>query len=1252
MDKFILHIFFFGLCKWNAVYSASPTISVLASTASISETTAIGTSVLSITASDSDGDTVTYSVASGGAKFVMNGAVLTTSDTFDYETSSDRTHNVVIRKHCAMDKILSSSLKAYYNCQLNIIRISVKNLVCSDADATACTISIQSGDDATNKFAISGTSIVTSANAIDYESLAGSNYVYTLIVVSSSDSISSATATVYVTITAVNEITPGTFSTSPSTISIAESVSIGTSVCQVSATDGDTEPAGALQYSIVAGDTNGDFGIDAVSGIIYTAKTIDYESHTSYPLTVQATDAASSPLSSSAVVTVTITNVNDNPPICTPNYGIVSLVETSTAGTTKHPLLGLRYVIYQRIVPLVETSTAGTTVHTLSCSDADGTTPTYSITSGNSDGIFAVSTSGVITIDTGKFRCYRMLIVVLAVDYDTGATAYSLAVQVTDGTYSTTVTVAVTITASNEATPSFSSNPTVNLAEDSSVGTAVYTYTASDSDAAPHGIASYEITTVTNSGITFFTIDHSSGAIQLAKTLDYESQTTYAITVVATDGGNLKCGTTWYPTYSNILYCNNKHQGFIKLLQRLLATLDYETTTSYSLEITVSDSASPARSTIVQVEITITNVNEATPVFTSSGLYSITFDEDTATATTLVTVSASDTDTGDTIVYGFVSAYTGFVIIPSTGVILLTESLNYETATTHSLLTTATDGTRTTTATVSLTVNDVNETPVFGSALYSPTIDENKAIGSSVVQVSASDVDASTNGVITYSLVSGDGSSYFVIDASTGVITTSALLDYEEKTEYNLIIRAADGASPSLSATCLVNITVNDLNDNAPLFIPNTFTLIINENVTTSTVIKTLDAADADSSVTNNNVFEYTLTTNTIPFSVGTTNGQVTTNTALDRETTASEEAPLNTYLFTISACDIDEGDNSRLTYIISAGDSNNDFKIESGVIFTAKTLDRETIAVYNLVIEVSDNGSPTNTATVTATVTISDINDNRPSFTTNFAFTVSESLAINGNVGTISASDADVGVNAALTYSIQQYWSSGTNPFTIISSTGVISIGSSLDRETLDTYHLLVRVADGGTPSLSSDLNITVSVSDVNDNAPVFGNLSYSGTVVEGAIVGTTVLTVSASDADAGSNAIISFSIDTASSGGTTADQYFTMASATGVITVKQATDNGSPQLTTSVSIYVSVTDINDNNPVFSPTFYDSEISYLVTCSSSITTLTATDADSGDNGAVSYYIISSDNINFDDYFEIGSSTDTGDNGAVSYYIK
>ncbi|KAJ8301925.1 hypothetical protein KUTeg_020912 [Tegillarca granosa] len=653
--------------------------------------------------------------------------------------------------------------------------------------------------------------------------------------------------------------------------------------------------------------------------------------------------------------------------------------------------------------------------------------------------------------------------------------------------------------------------------------------------------------------------------------------------------------------------------------------------------------------------------------------------------TTVLTVSATDADFGDTWIYGLDKSYAHFKIDPSTGELLLLDKLDWETKSSHSLLVTATDsGGLVATSTVVITSRRVS-------------VYEEQTSGSTVKSITALDKDSGINGHIKYKIISGNGISSFRIDSVTGKITTTKKLDYEIQNFYDIVIQAADGASPSLSATTLLKVTLLDINDNPPVFIPIAYTLSVFENIRVGSTVTTVTASDADSSSHGNNAIHYSLQSSK-QFKIDPSTGIITTSSILDRETTSSydlvifaidggsrkqtgtctitvmvfdvndnppvvngayvisipEDTPINMVITTVNATDSDEGDNSRLNYEISKGNAHHRFKIEKslGLIQTAKTLDREDVSIYKLEITISDHGTTPRSTTTTVTVSLLDVNDNAPIFTkNNFAFTVDENVRRGTPVGTLTANDHDTGNNAYLKFEILGFWTGIINPFYIEPRSGRIRVNGHIDRELSNFYNLWCRVSDSGIPLLSSDVNVSITILDVNDNYPLFSKALYSNKTTENSFLGTSVLSVFATDEDIGGNAYLSYSIDLSSTGGPLASQYFQINSKSGEISVKQkidreinpdfnftikVSDAGSPKKTDSALIFITVEDENDNAPMFLPAFYNSEVPYTDTCKTTVVTLTATDDDIGINSQTTYQLTKSINS---DLFSLSSTT-------------
>ncbi|CAH1802939.1 unnamed protein product, partial [Owenia fusiformis] len=197
-------------------------------------------------------------------------------------------------------------------------------------------------------------------------------------------------------------------------------------------------------------------------------------------------------------------------------------------------------------------------------------------------------------------------------------------------------------------------------------------------------------------------------------------------------------------------------------------------------------------------------------------------------------------------------------------------------------------GSTTYSSTMTLTVNldDVNDnSPVFSKNAYSINIDESISTGTSVISVSATDNDSSSNGQIRYTIVGGDGVGIFSLATITGEITSIALLDFETKQSYTMLIKAKDLGTPSKSSLSILQINVNDVNDNMPTFQPTNYLVAVDENQPAGIFIATVGASDSDTGA--NAAMAFVINAETDPyrhFTIGSTSGVIQTTTLLDRE--------------------------------------------------------------------------------------------------------------------------------------------------------------------------------------------------------------------------------------------------------------------------------------------------------------------------------------------------------------------------------
>ncbi|NWZ21788.1 CELR2 protein, partial [Asarcornis scutulata] len=287
-----------------------------------------------------------------------------------------------------------------------------------------------------------------------------------------------------------------------------------------------------------------------------------------------------------------------------------------------------------------------------------------------------------------------------------------------------------------------------------------------------------------------------------------------------------------------------------------------------------------------------------------------------------------------------------------------------------------------------------------------------------------------------------------------------------------------------------------------------------------------------------------------------------------------------------------------------------------NGVIWTKTKLDYESQNSYTLNVSLSD-GSTTDYATVFIKVT--DVNDNHPVFgAVNTTINILENMPAGTSVTTVLATDADSGFNGLVTYALR-----GTEEKMDIDSSGLILVKKELDREIQDFYNLTVIASDQGQPMLSTALNLRVVIDDVNDNPPVFSSSRYEVSVPEDKAIGSELLTVSATDLDAGANALVTYRI--VNQQPPTSSPMFLVNSATGQLSLSQqldyettkqfdveveASDGGQPSLSTKTLVVVHILDVNDNPPKFDKAAYDVFVPENIQKGSPIYSFSVTDED------------------------------------------
>ncbi|XP_014488108.1 PREDICTED: fat-like cadherin-related tumor suppressor homolog [Dinoponera quadriceps] len=577
-------------------------------------------------------------------------------------------------------------------------------------------------------------------------------------------------------------------------------------------------------------------------------------------------------------------------------------------------------------------------------------------------------------------------------------------------------------------------------------------------------------------------------------------------------------------------------------------------------------------------------------------------------------------------------------------------------------------------AKISLQVLDENDhAPKFESNPYAISLAENIEEGTSILKVIAHDKDLGSNGEVRYSFGSdiGELANVFTVDAYTGWISTLVQLDKEKQPEYKFQVVATDNGNPKHFARTSVHVKLKDYNDNSPMFIDDRYEATVNEDALPGTVVVKLVTVDKDSDVNTPIEFYITSGDPRSQFQIRST-GEVYVAKPLDRETidryeleivgtdgkyvfetrvtvqildvndnppyclryryreVLSEGSHPGAYVLTVLATDYDDEPNAKLRFYLT-GDSNDKFSLdkETGVLKTVGQLDRESQARYSLTAHVQDRDKPMWECSSQLEILISDLNDNAPRFTMQtYSSTLPEDVEVGTLVTKVHATDDDIGINRKIRY---EFVDSADGHFFVAPDSGIVTLGKPLDRETKAMYNVTVQALDQGTPQLMGIASLIVNVQDINDNPPEFASKVYFAKVPEIYAVGTEVARVLATSKDTGVNADIYYSIV-----GGNEHKKFQIDAKTGVVAIAeqldyerardyfltiQAVDGGIPPLSNHATVNITVTDSNDNAPIFSEVSYRAAVREDAKIGEKVVQVYANDLDSEENGNVSYYI-------------------------------
>ncbi|KAL1006109.1 hypothetical protein UPYG_G00067980 [Umbra pygmaea] len=869
----------------------------------------------------------------------------------------------------------------------------------------------------------------------------------------------------------------------------------------IKAQDGDTGINVAVVYAITSVSPSkylSNFNIEANSGVISVVTGLDREETPTVTLNIKASQQDNSLKTAETVVTVTIEDTNDNAPKFDQTSYYAELLENSPKDT----------VVFRATVTDL---------------DVDGFVGTLRIIPETEP--FSISLDGTVRVKSPA-----------DLDREVGGN-FNFQIEARENdppNHIVTADVNVTLLDENDNSPIFgSSKYEGKVFKNQTVGMYITQVEAADPDEGVNGQVKYSIEF--GNLERYFNIDENTGEIKLEKIIPLEENQVlqFSLYVTAKDEGRIPRSSAVLveikaPGDSNPQFLQSTYQGSIEeekepgetivkvtflavntevpvtlnVLNHAdlfaidptgvftsMVKLDYETQSNYSVQISISDGTSSDESTVV---VKVVDVNDNSPVFAVSSV-TLPVPEDTDLGANLTAVTATDADDGfnGELRYSLQGGEGKFAIDPRMGMVSLAGLLDRETKAELKLEVVAQDQGRpahSATATLIIQVSDVNDNaPSFSKTEYEVEVFETETVGTTLTTLTAVDPDEGANSAITFSIIHQEPPSIplaFELDTSTGVLRLAQVLDYGSVKVYKLYVQAADGGTPPLFGNGSVVVRVKDVNNKPPRFSAERYDVAVSENLASGATIVTLDVTDEDEG--------------------GFSNG-----------------------------------------FFIFASDTFNINRQGVVSLMNNVTLDRETRNNYILQVVAVDQPKDGLSATAQLNITVQDYNDNTPQFPA-----LPDPILIPegnysdktpGEVYHILATDSDIGSNGEVTISI----SSSTALFRFREDGMLLAVGS-LDRETTDTYELVIVATDNGTPQRQNLTSIRVRVTDVNDNAPVFSAKTYTKNVlVKDAKLGDVLVTLSATDKDEDVNALITYSFP---SGGSS---YLALNNDTGKVTV-----------------------------------------------------------------------------------------------------
>ncbi len=487
---------------------------------------------------------------------------------------------------------------------------------------------------------------------------------------------------------------------------------------------------------------------------------------------------------------------------------------------------------------------------------------------------------------------------------------------------------------------------------------------------------------------------------------------------------------------------------------------------------------------------------------------------------------------------------------------------------------------------ITIEIQDINDhAPIFSKKEIILEIGESTPISTIFLLDTATDPDVGLNSLQSYSLKPTDNFALKQHSRSDGSkyaeMVLQSVLDREKQNALSLILTAIDGGEPPRSGTVKIHVTVLDANDNVPVFTESMYKASVVENAVRGTLITKVSASDADEGYNGNVTYSFT--------HIG-------------------EDAA---HLFEIN--------------------------VHTGEVILTGNLDFESIQHYEINLQAKDPGGFAGASKLV--IDILDVNDNSPVITmTSLSGKIQEDSPPGTVVALISVQDLDSGKNGQVRLTLEQNY-----PFTIKPSPRkyyTLITDVPLDREKVSRFNLTLVASDEGSPSLFSKKTIYLDITDINDNAPAFSQHDYKTYIFENNSPGVSLLTLQATDPDAGQNARIAYYLVDTDINGSPVSSYFSVNADNGIIHAERsfdyeqmkefkihvrAQDGGSPPLGSNATVLINVQDQNDNVPqvLYPVQSGASVVAEIVPRSADVgylvTKVVAVDVDSGQNAWLSY---------------------------------